>query len=452
LKKEVDDGRNYYFIFLWFSARGSGSSHQAATTQIFAATLIIKDNIELLDDIFVPINFKMLWWLSIFAIGLLCAAAAAADAIMPPANDSALPEEEFWDVAMGTITHDVAPHPHLCSESVQSGGCMPLLYCSEDGHSHHDEHSHHGHAHVYSDHDHVHDHSHQEDGIVAAVEVGSDGRTTWDDVEKVLTVFGSVGVTIRNTLPGSIVISDLTEKTNKALFGRGFTPTNTLFSSSVCPDEINHAYHDLSMIQMFTRTWGESFQMGGLAGVPFSGKTGFGAFSSHVPDDGNLFILFAPHIGITPAGEFGMYARNGQSSEAGHTCGAAVGAHQHIANGGEIPSLFHLGKYPFDYQQQWIISKIATKMDIINSADNKMVELSKQMYYIIEDFIQHIVSTEDVPGAVVLLGGVHINTPTYMEDFFWPMKFEIHRRDTPVVEDLMPELRSDFDAPIFNDI
>ena len=30
--------------------------------------------------------------------------------------------------------------------------------------------------------------------------------------------------------------------------------------------------------------WGECFPMGGIGGAPFVGKTGFGAFSAHVPD------------------------------------------------------------------------------------------------------------------------------------------------------------------------
>ncbi|CAM9854428.1 unnamed protein product, partial [Ectocarpus fasciculatus] len=212
---------------------------------------------------------------------------------------------------------------------------------------------------------------------------------------------------------------------------KGFTAENTLFAASVCPDEINHVYNNLS--QMFTRTWGECFQMGGLAGIPFSGQTGFGAFSAHIPDDGHLFILFAPHIGISPSGDFGLYAREGQNKQCGHACGAAIAAHSHIINGGEVPDFTQLGKFPFDYQQQWIISKIAEKMDIINAAEDKMVELSKQMYAIIENYIHNIVSTDDVPGAMVLLGGIHINTPTAMEDFFWPIAFEIHRQGQHIV-------------------
>ena len=60
---------------------------------------------------------------------------------------------------------------------------------------------------------------------------------------------------------------------------------------------------------------GEVFHMGGLAGVPFTGKTGFAAFSHHIPDGGNLFILFAPHVGLSKQGKVGEYSRFGQAKD-----------------------------------------------------------------------------------------------------------------------------------------
>jgi hypothetical protein len=83
------------------------------------------------------------------------------------------------------------------------------------------------------------------------------------------------------------------------------TLINTLFSISVCVDEINH--HEHSLNSQLKNFWGECFYMGGLAGIPFVGKVGFGAFQAHIPKDGNLFILFAPHVGIAPDGEIGKF-------------------------------------------------------------------------------------------------------------------------------------------------
>lgn len=65
--------------------------------------------------------------------------------------------------------------------------------------------------------------------------------------------------------------------------------------------------------------------MSGLGGLPFCGKTGWGAFTSHVPTNGNIVILFAPHIGISKSGTIGMITRMGHECES-TACGAAIGA------------------------------------------------------------------------------------------------------------------------------
>lgn len=62
----------------------------------------------------------------------------------------------------------------------------------------------------------------------------------------------------------------------------GFDGPNTLFSHSCCPDEINHEEGDIT--HALQTHFGEIFSLGGLAGIPFSGKTGFGAYAAHVPD------------------------------------------------------------------------------------------------------------------------------------------------------------------------
>ena len=49
--------------------------------------------------------------------------------------------------------------------------------------------------------------------------------------------------------------------------------------------------------------------MAGLAGFPFTGKSGFGAFSSHCPKDGNIVIMFAPHVGVDMSGNVGKVSR-----------------------------------------------------------------------------------------------------------------------------------------------
>ena len=53
------------------------------------------------------------------------------------------------------------------------------------------------------------------------------------------------------------------------------------------------------------------FPLAGLAGLPFTGKTGWAAFSSHLVEDGNIVILYAPHVGIDNDGIIGQVMREG---------------------------------------------------------------------------------------------------------------------------------------------
>ena len=82
---------------------------------------------------------------------------------------------------------------------------------------------------------------------------------------------------------------------------------------------------------MFADRWGEVFPLGGLAGLPFTGKTGWGAFSSHVPENGNICVLYAPHVGIDKNGIVGKVTRMGQACSSG-ACGAAIGAYKAVSD------------------------------------------------------------------------------------------------------------------------
>jgi hypothetical protein len=83
------------------------------------------------------------------------------------------------------------------------------------------------------------------------------------------------------------------------------------------------------------------FPLAGLAGLPFTGKTGWAAFSSHLVEDGNIVILYAPHVGIDNDGIIGQVMREGQSHPSG-ACGAAIGAQRALCLD-ETASGFHQG-------------------------------------------------------------------------------------------------------------
>merc|ERR1719277_2052308 len=130
--------------------------------------------------------------------------------------------------------------------------------------------------------------------------------------------------------PTAKLSADTVAYTTSTLASRGFTSDNTLFVHSVCPDEVNAKAEEL--VYLMSGQWGEAFTLGGLAGVPFAGKSGFGAFLHHTPEQGKIFVMLAPHVGIASNGEVGAVTRFGQSSVS-TACGAAIGAFRALKQG-----------------------------------------------------------------------------------------------------------------------
>jgi hypothetical protein len=232
---------------------------------------------------------------------------------------------------------------------------------------------------------------------------------------------------------GAISGADTLAKVAAVLPKYGFDDDNTLFAQSVCPDEINHEEGDIT--DLFTKHLGEVFHMGGLGGLPFTGKTGFGAFSHHVPDNGHCFVLMAPHIGISEAHELGMYTRDGQSCS-GAACGAAGGALKHCYSGKPIPSLT---EDPSDYQMNFIIHAVNDKMDQImckSTNNEQQASLAHEVWGISKDMLDNVVSTNfgSDKSKLMLLTGIQINMPRPHNDYFQPLTFEVHMKDGTVID------------------
>eukprot|EP00977_Amphora_coffeiformis_P005365 scaffold1143_cov177-Amphora_coffeaeformis.AAC.21 len=174
---------------------------------------------------------------------------------------------------------------------------------------------------------------------------------------------------------------------------------------------------------------GEVFHMGGLAGIPFTGKVGFGAFSHHVPDNGHCAVLLAPHIGIDNQGKLGAYSRDGQS-HSGSCCGAAVGAYVYCRAGKAPPSL---AVDPELYQFNYIINQVHDHMDDIVGETEcaKQASLARYMHKIGTNLLDKCVGTDfgSEQSTLVVLTGIQINMPRPFTDYFLPMEFYILKKD-----------------------
>lgn len=199
-------------------------------------------------------------------------------------------------------------------------------------------------------------------------------------------------------------------------------PGTTLYGQSICPDEINNEHDDLATLM--TEHWGEVFPMGGIGGAPYVGKTGFGAFASHVPDGGDILIMFGPHCGVSSSGELGKYLRVGQSCESS-ACGAVLAAYG-AAKAGEVD--LNAPWDTDDMQQSWLRERVAVRIDEIEASEEPLSALAAASYEIVEEKMRNIINPEwngPDSGKLVLLGGVQINMPEPFEDHYQPLFFKL---------------------------
>jgi len=221
----------------------------------------------------------------------------------------------------------------------------------------------------------------------------------------------------KEVFPGAMTGSAVMAKALFPLWWKyGMTKSNTIYGQSLCADEINSDKGHLGRL-LTEHYYKRVFPLGGIGGAPYGGKTGFAAFSHHVPDGGNVFILFGPHIGFSPEGEPGKFLRNGQGALS-TSCGALCAAYSQCTSGG-------MSADPKDMEQSWLREKLGPKCKDIKESSNPMVELALQAYKVIEEEILSIVNTGFGTGNLVLLGGIQINMPYGMPGYFKPMHFSI---------------------------
>lgn len=221
----------------------------------------------------------------------------------------------------------------------------------------------------------------------------------------------------------------LEQKVYDALIGHGFTDENTLFAHATCPDEVNYDEAQTDLCNIMHDRWGEKFTLGGLAGFPFTGRTGWGAFSAHTPDNGHIVILFAPHVGIGSDGRVGRVRRDGQSEDS-TCCGAAVAAYS-----GDYDPAALLDE--FDPTQGIIRCEIGKWKERISADVNPDRALVYANYHAVREYLRSIMSApEKVCKMLVVLGGIMVNLPAPFEDRFVPLTFQVLDCETGAIEEL----------------
>jgi len=231
-----------------------------------------------------------------------------------------------------------------------------------------------------------------------------------------------------NHFPTASLSEDLDEITHRVLTARGWSNQNTLFAHASCPDEVNYD-DDSDLVNVVATRWGSRFTLGGLAGMSFSGQTGWGAFGNHTPKDGNIFILYGPHVGVGSNGEVGKVRRQGQDHDS-TCCGAAVAAYKCAQCPGD-------DDWMHDMQQIALTKLLQPLRKVIEADPEPMKALVYANFELSHDYIRkQLTSPENVCREIVVLGGIMVNLPGNLEDRFVPITFEHLDCRTGKVENL----------------
>jgi len=193
-------------------------------------------------------------------------------------------------------------------------------------------------------------------------------------------------------------------------------PMQVMLADSICSDDVNSIQYP-ARVQEFLGP----FKMGGLDGFPFTGLTGMGAFASHVPDEGAVFIYYGPHIGITKTGTIGEIHRFGQSKNSA-CCGAAKGALNKLLNDQIEKGIVT----DMDYQMNTIEQILLAEKERITASLVPLKEATEVIYEAIDKRINELVAaTKYNCKYVILMGAILINSDSDMGSYTSTKRFDV---------------------------
>lgn len=243
---------------------------------------------------------------------------------------------------------------------------------------------------------------------------------------------------IDEAFPGSLTNKELVDRVSDKLGKYGYDSKSTLLCTSLCCDEIARVLE-----ADFAKVYGDGCRLGGLAGFPWGGITSFTSMAAHIPDTGTALLLYAPHVGVDVAGRVGTVARGAgyKDSATGPCCDSAVGATRHVTSvWSKDEESFDTPSSAKDAQHVYLCDALMPYAGRLDESPEPMVELPYACYDAQKEMMTKII--EAGCGAiagdsrVAVLGGIQINTPSGMTDYFLPLSFELYDNKGEKLEDL----------------
>jgi hypothetical protein len=248
------------------------------------------------------------------------------------------------------------------------------------------------------------------------------GQSAYTETVRTVTVDGGV-----QPFSGAVLSEVWGTYTTEYVTNEGIPSTDIVLAEGICSDDVDAAYlpGNIGGWPTSINSFLGPFQSGGLAGYPFVGSIGFGAFASHVATTlgGTLFVTSTPHIGVTEDGRSGRMLRRGKANSlTDNTCGAVAGAIDQVVNALSAPP--SQSNPPFDNENYsfWKLTDILWSHKATLSGFTGTTEeiYNKQMIYATEtirdsayDYIianLPAATTGNTTNDVYFLSGIFINS------------------------------------------
>jgi hypothetical protein len=217
----------------------------------------------------------------------------------------------------------------------------------------------------------------------------------------------------------------------------GIQPGNTVYAEGICSDDVDgpKVPGNIGQFGASTTEFLGPFMSGGLAGYPFVGRIGFGAYASHVTASGTLFVSSMPHIGVDKNGVAGKMYRRGQGSYSSDTCGAVRAGIRWVEtnlpyDAAPVEADFTVNG---DYEAWFLINALwVNRASWYSAGDTMPVKMSKATQLVrdaarqfVLDNLAYAVNNGDQPGTgqphttnnVYFCSGTFINTDDAYESY-----------------------------------
>jgi Limiting CO2-inducible proteins B/C beta carbonyic anhydrases len=179
------------------------------------------------------------------------------------------------------------------------------------------------------------------------------------------------------------------------------------------------------------------YSVGALCGIPFVGVKAFVEIFSDVPAGGNCLLLHASHVYIDDKEIEGTFTKKVFTNGYGCCAGAvrAAAYTEHLVKGA-ITNITSSGTT--NIQQFFINQMLLPYSQRLQSAMEPMVELSYVTLDAQTELIDQVVAKSCChihnDGHIVLVGGIQINTPYGMSDYFLPLRFDVVDKQGKIIE------------------